>query len=349
MPIVAESYLAGSFDMTPLSNEAGPGEGILAAGARETARVAPQNPGRKWRIWGAACFLVLVITAFNQSLFSLMRYAVGSDLYSYILLVPFISVYLLWVRRDQFAKNYVTNLGLTAVFLIAAVVLLVISSTWQSAAPEANKPERLALVTLSFLCCVAGGGFFFFGWHWMRSAAFPLVYLIFMVPMPDSMRDALELASKSASAEVANLFFYLSGTPFLRQGPIFQLPNITIEVAQECSGIRSSLVLFMTSILAANLFLKTSWRRVVLVAFVIPLGILRNGFRILVIGLLCANLGPQMIHSPIHTRGGPLFFALSMFPFLLLLWWLHRGETRLRPKESERQEQLGPAPVGRSG
>src|SRR5581483_7431307 len=159
LPIVAESYLAGSFDMTPLSNEAGPGEGILAAGARETARVAPQNPGRKWRIWGAACFLVLVIAAFNQSLFSLMRYAVGSDLYSYILLVPFVSVYLLWVRREQFAKNYVTNLGLTAVFLIAAVVLLVVSSAWQSAAPEANKPERLALVTLSFLCCVAGGGF----------------------------------------------------------------------------------------------------------------------------------------------------------------------------------------------
>jgi exosortase C (VPDSG-CTERM-specific) len=323
--------------MTPLSNEAPPRDGIIAAGARATALVAPQNQGRKWRIWGAASFLVVVIAAFNQNLVTLMRYAVGSDLYSYILLVPFVSGYLLWIRRHQFAKNYTTNFGLAGVCFIAAVVLLVFSLASQNAAPEANKPERLALVTLSFLCCVAGGGFFFFGWHWMRSAAFPLVYLIFMVPMPDSMRDAFELASKSASAEVANLFFYLSGTPFLRQGPIFQLPNITIEVAQECSGIRSSLVLFMTSMLAANLFLKNSWRRAVLVAFVIPLGILRNGFRILVIGLLCANLGPQMIHSPIHTRGGPLFFALSMVPFLLLLLWLHRGEARLRAKETEPQ------------
>ena len=91
----------------------------------------------------------------------------------------------------------------------------------------------------------------------MRAAAFPLAYLIFMVPMPDAMADALETASKYASAEVANLLFHLSGTPFLRAGLIFQLPNITIEVAQECSGIRSSWVLFMTSILAANLFLKT--------------------------------------------------------------------------------------------
>jgi exosortase/archaeosortase family protein len=90
----------------------------------------------------------------------------------------------------------------------------------------------------------------------------------------------------------------------------------------------------MTSILAANLFLKTPWRRVALVAFVIPLAILRNGFRILVIGLLCVNIGPQMIHSLIHRRGGPLFFALSLAPLLLLLGWLHKGEIRTRPVKS---------------
>jgi len=153
------------------------------------------------------------------------------------------------------------------------------------------------------------------------------------VPMPDAMADALETASKYASAEVANLLFHLSSTPFLRAGLIFQLPNITIEVAQECSGIRSSWVLLMTSILAANLFLKTPWRRLALVAFVIPLAILRNGFRILVIGLLCVNAGPQMIHSLIHRRGGPLFFMLSLIPFFLVLWRLRKGDVRTRQPE----------------
>jgi exosortase C (VPDSG-CTERM-specific) len=186
--------------------------------------------------------------------------------------------------------------------------------------------DRLTLLTASFLCCLAAGGFFFFGRDWMRAAAFPLAYLIFMVPMPDAMADALETASKYASAEVANVLFHFSGTPILRAGLVFQLPNITIEVAQECSGIRSSWVLFITSILAANLFLKTRWRRFALVAFVIPLAILRNGFRIAVIGLLCVNAGPQMIHSAIHRRGGPVFFLLSLVPFLLLLWLLRKGE-----------------------
>src|SRR5207248_5316134 len=119
--------------------------------------------------------------------------------------------------------------------------------------------DYLALLTLSFLCCLAAGGFFFFGRGWMLAAAFPLGFLIFMVPMPDAMADALETASKYASAELANFLFHLSGTPFLLVGLVFQLPNITIEVAQACSGIRSSWVLFITSILAANLFLKTPW------------------------------------------------------------------------------------------
>jgi exosortase len=132
-----------------------------------------------------------------------------------------------------------------------------------------------------------------------------------------------------ASAEAAALYFNVAGTPMVRHGTVFELPGIVLRVAQECSGIRSSWVLLITSLLASHVFLKTRWRRVVLVAFVIPLGILRNGFRILVIGLLCVHVGPYMIDSSIHHQGGPLFFALSLVPLFLLLWWLRRQERRL--------------------
>ena len=276
------------------------------------------------------CFAIGLVTAFARPLLALITYAAGSELYSYILLVPFVSAYLLYNRRQQLPKNYATDVPLTLVLLVVGAGLLAFTHSLDSAGRAFPGNSRLVLLTLSFLCCLAAGGFFFLGRAWMRAAAFPLVYLIFMVPMPDAMADALETASKYASAEVANLLFHLSGTPFLRAGLLFQLPNITIEVAQECSGIRSSFVLFITSILAANLFLKTSWRRFALIAFVVPLAILRNGFRILVIGLLCVNVGPQMIHSLIHRRGGPVFFALSLIPFFLVLWLLRKGEIQTR-------------------
>ena len=286
-----------------------------------------------WRFWSGACFVILLLAAFGQPLLGLANYAAHSALHSHILLIPFVSAYLLYIRRDQLPKTLVTDVPLAVVSLAAGLGVLVLIYWLDFVRQRPSDNDRFALLTLSFLCFLAAGGFFFFGRGWMRAAAFPLAYLIFMVPMPDAMADALESASKYASAEVANVLFHLSGTPFLRAGLIFQLPNITIEVAQECSGIRSSWVLLMTSILAANLFLRTRWRRFALVAFGIPLAILRNGFRILVIGLLCVNVGPQMIHSLIHRRGGPVFFALSLIPLFLLLWWLRKGDVRTRQPE----------------
>jgi exosortase C (VPDSG-CTERM-specific) len=322
--------------MSPSSNEAAPRETIIPAQRDNVSRFAPSKHGKTWRFWGGACFVIVLLGAFAQPLFVLLNYAARSDLYSYILLIPFVSAYLIYLRRDQLPKNYVIDLPVAIGFLVTGLATLAFTCWLDFAgrAPAGN--ARIILLTLSFLCCVAAGGFFFLGRDWMRAAAFPLAYLIFMVPMPDAMADALETASKYASAEVANVLFHLSGTPFVRAGAVFQLPNITIEVAQECSGIRSSWVLLMTSILAANLFLKTPWRRFALVAFVIPLAILRNGFRILVIGLLCVNIGPQMIHSVIHRRGGSVFFALSLIPLFVLLWWLCKGETRARPEEPHR-------------
>jgi exosortase C (VPDSG-CTERM-specific) len=315
--------------MPPSPNEA-LARDIIPAQPGNTSESTSPTHRKRWRLWSGACFAIVLVAAFAQPLLMLIRYAAGSQLYSYILLVPFVSAYLLYLRRDQLPKNYGIDLPLTIVSLTTGLALRLFIYWLDFVKRTPGDNDYLTLLTLSFLCCLAAGGFFFFGRGWMRAAAFPLGFLIFMVPMPDAMADALETASKYASAEVANLLFHLSGTPFLRAGLIFQLPNITIEVAQACSGIRSSWVLFMTSILAANLFLKTPWRRFALVVFVIPLAILRNGFRILVIGLLCMHMGPQMIHSPIHSQGGPIFFVLSLIPFLLVLWLLRKGDVHTR-------------------
>ena len=285
---------------------------------------------QKPSVVGLACFAVVLAAVFGPSLLRLINYVAASHLFSYILLIPFVSAYLLYIRRDQLPKECSVDLPLAIVSLAIGLGSLTFTYWLDFAGRAPAIGDRLTLLTTSFLCWLAAGGFFFFGRTWMRAAAFPLAYLIFMIPMPNAMVDALEQASSTASAEMANLLFTLSGMPFLRAGQIFQLPNITLEVAQECSGIRSSLVLFITSILAANLFLNTTWRRLALVAIVIPLGILRNGFRILVIGLLCVHVGPQMIHSVIHRRGGPLFFVLSLVPLLLFLWLLRKGDAQTR-------------------
>jgi len=278
------------------------------------------------RIVGFVCYLVLLLFLFLQPLTSLTLYAAQSDLHSHILLVPLITAYLLCVQRGRQSSAYRSSIAGTVAVGGIGIAALVTGIEWRG---SLSLNDGLALMALAFVSFVAAGGFLFLGWKWMVAAAFPVAFLIFMVPLPDAAVDWLEKASMIASAEAAAMYFDVAGIALVRHGTVFELPGIVLRVAQECSGIRSSWVLFITSLLASHVFLRTRWRSVVLVAFVIPLGILRNGFRILVIGLLCVHVGPHMIDSTIHHQGGPLFFALSLVPLSLLLWWLRRQEQRL--------------------
>ena len=277
------------------------------------------------RIAGCVAYLILLTLLFIQPLAGLVVYAAGSDLHSHILLVPFVAGYLLYSERGSLPAPGGGSIVGTALMGGIGLAALAMGLGWREGL---SVNDHLALMALAFVSFVAAGGFLFLGSKWMAAAAFPFGFLIFMVPLPDAAVAWLEKASALASAEAAALYFAIAGTPLVRHGTVFELPGIVLEVAQECSGIRSSWVLVITSVLASHLFLKSPWRRLVLVAFVIPLGILRNGFRVFVIGTLCVHFGPQMVDSVIHRRGGPFFFALSLVPLFLLLWWLRRGELR---------------------
>jgi exosortase C (VPDSG-CTERM-specific) len=292
------------------------------AGAKGWRMLRPRS-----RAGGYAGFLVLLTLLFLQPLTRLVLYAARNDLYSYIVLVPFITGYLLYLQRGRTSAAYRTSLAGAVTVGGIGIAALAAGVLWRG---SLSVNDGLALAALAFVSFVAAGGFLFLGSIWMASNAFPVAFLIFLGPLPDAAVNWLGKASTLASAEAAALFFSVTGTPMVRHETVFELPGIVLQVAQECSGIRSSLVLFITSLVAAQLFLRTRWRRIVLVAFVIPLGIVRNGFRILTIGLLCVHVGPYMIDSPIHHRGGPLFFALSLVPLFLLLWWLRRQERRLK-------------------
>jgi exosortase C (VPDSG-CTERM-specific) len=274
-------------------------------------------------------YVAIVAVAFALPLQIWATFAMGSDVHSYVLLIPFVTAYLLWIRWFQLPRGYKSSPALAIVPFVAGLFALLAS--WRL---QLNPNDYASMVAVSFFCFVIAGAYFILGRRWMRAAAFPMAFLVFMIPLPAAAVDYLEIASQNASAEVSNILFMITETPTLRDGNLFQLPGITIQVAQECSGIRSSLVLFITSLLAAHLFLRTLGHRAVLVASVIPLGLLRNGFRILVVALLCVHIGPHMINSPIHRKGGPIFFAASLVPLFILLWALYRSEQKTAAKGS---------------
>jgi len=300
----------------------------IAVRQREGARARWRDMPRpqQLRVGGCAAYLLLLILLFLRPLTRLMAYAAQSSLDSYILIVPFITVYLLYIERGRYPAMYRSSIAGTVAMGGIGVAALAAEIAWRG---SLSINDGLALMALSFVSFVAAGGFLFLGSRWMAAAAFPVAFLVFMVPLPAAAVNWLEIASARVSASTAHWLFQVAGVPVSEDGVVLTIPGMTLEVAKECSGIHSSWVLFICSLLTSHLFLRTRWRRIVLVAFVIPLGILRNGFRILVIGLLCVYVGPYMINSPIHHRGGPLFFALSLIPLFILLWWLWHQEQRL--------------------
>jgi exosortase C (VPDSG-CTERM-specific) len=281
-------------------------------------------------------FLVLgaiLVAAFSLPLYELLRYALEErSLYSHVLLIPFVSAYFIWGKRDVFRIRQAPSLKWTIPFALVGV-LLIATEVLLSSGHDLSRDDRLFFNIGSFFAFFLAITFGLFGPSVCLRIAFPLAFLVFIVPFPEVVTNALESASKHASAESYAFFMRATGLPYFRDGMVFALPGLSIEVAQECSGIRSSFVLFITSLIAGYVFLSKPRSRALLALVVLPLGVLRNAFRIYVLSFLTIHWDPHVIDSPLHHRGGPLFFALSLIPFLLLLGWLVRSE-KLKTKEN---------------
>ena len=277
-----------------------------------------------WRhfTWAAAGLALVFILP----LWNLLRFALDDNLHSHILLIPFISIYLGWLQKSRLAGPITPAKKTAAFFFLAGGGVLAWHGWAGRAGPPLATEDNLALTTLAFILFLTGLGALCLGGTRLRRLAFSFALLVFMIPLPLFFREWIEVSLQHGSAQAADWLFQISGMTVFRNGMIFQLPGMTIEVARECSGIHSTLVLFITSLLAGQMFLHQPWRRAALCLAVIPLALARNGLRIYVIGELCVHVGPQMINSPIHHHGGPLFFALSLVPFFLWLYFLKKSE-----------------------
>jgi exosortase C (VPDSG-CTERM-specific) len=281
--------------------------------------------GPRGKQWLAATSCILLL-CFAGPLWQLASLALKSDLYSHIALIPFISAWLIWLTRYPPSTDQAAIRGWSVPLFVAGVGLLVWRQSMLSSGASSASEDTLALAVPALALILGGLCCLFLDRGAVGKIVFPLGFLLFMAPFPIRAREALESFLQHGSAAVALGLFRLAGTPAVGDGLTLRLAGINLRVAPECSGIHSSLALLITSVLAGRLFLKSTPKRVLLAAAVVPLALIRNGARIFTIGELCVHNGPGAIDSPIHQNGGPLFFALSLVPLLALLWFLSKTE-----------------------
>jgi exosortase len=246
-----------------------------------------------------------------------------SQYYTHVVLIPLVCAYLVFTRRSEifgevgyaFAPGgAVAGLGL---LLLGLAVTL--GSGW-------GRNDYYALVACSTVLVVIGAFIGLFGRRAFGAARFSLLFLAFMIPLPTVVEYWAIRVLQLGSAEFVSVLFSLTGVPVLREGCVFQLPGMAIEVAPQCSGIRSSLALVITCVLAGHMFLKTTWKKIVLVLLVVPITMFKNGIRITTLSLLGVYVDRAFLTSSLHTDGGIVFFILALCLMAPILFLLRRSE-----------------------
>ena len=260
---------------------------------------------------------------FFSPLLELFRLSLSSDTYSHILVVPFISIFLMYMERESVFLKAAGSGKLAACFVSIGILLYAFSRQF---AGIIHADDSLALAILSFLFLVWGGFSWVFGSGAFRAGLFPLLFLLLVVPLPVSATDLVIVWLQWGSADVTSWIFHVTGTPVIRDGLFFTLPSVTIEIAKECSGIRSATALIVTCLAAGYLLLRRPWARGILLLAAVPVLILKNGIRIATLTLLAIHVDPGFLDGSLHHQGGVLFFAAGLAMLLPVLWWLQKME-----------------------
>src|SRR2546427_2103383 len=304
---------------------------MTSANSRTASQTAFAGRLSRTSMTSHACFLLLMVATvawFWRPLATVVSLSLQYGRYahySHIVLIPFISLYLLYLnRRAIFATVEYTPWP--GAFLIAIGV----AGSWLTSALASDKQVYLSPAMLSMVTACLGAFLLCYGIQAFRKASFELLLLLFMAPLPSFLLQAIIGFLQRASTEATGLLFGLLDVPVFRQGFVFVLPGLTIEVTEACSGIRSGLALLITSLVAGHLFLGSTWTKLALVLAVLPLTIVKNAVRIVVLSLLASYVNPSFVmDSALHRNGGIPRFFVSLGALVAIVWLLRRFEARL--------------------
>ena len=259
---------------------------------------------------------------------------------SQIVLIPFISAALIYINRKNIFRDVHYSAALGGLVLILGAGLLLAGNIVGAGLEEG---DRLALTTSSAVVLWLGAFLFFYGTTAFKTAIFPLLFMGFFIPIPSVILNGVITVLQRGSAEMAFVILKLSGTPVLRESAyLFRLPDLVIEVAPECSGIRSGISMLISSLLAGHLFLRSTWRRGVLVAVAVPVLILKNALRIGTLAYLAVHVDQRILTSQLHREGGIPFFVLGLLLLYPVLAALIKSENKKTGAEARPVVKLRP-------
>ena len=227
--------------------------------------------------------------------------------YSHGFLIPFVSAYAIWSRRDLvFSTAPAPRLFPGAALMLVAVLMLFAGIAG----------AELYIARISMVLSLAALVIYFFGTEWLRRMTFPIGLLLFAIPVPNIVFNQIAFPMQLMASDYATRAIRMFGVPALRQGAVIELAQMKLQVVEACSGIRSLMTLAALAVVYAYFTEKRWSRRIALVIAVIPIAIAANAARVAGIGVMAHVWGIQAAEGLLHGFSGLLVFVIAV---LLLL------------------------------
>jgi len=272
---------------------------------------------------GFILFLVSSVAIFWRPLKGLVRFSFTHDYASHIVLILPVSVYLIYLKRGATFSTVKSGILPGSVLFLIGTILWVIGSIYSSP----FRQDELSLITLAIVLVWLSGFLFCYGTRAFAVARFPLLFLLLSVPIPAIAIEKVTYFLQAGSATAAYGLLRLCSVPVLKQGFILRLPTLDIEVAKQCSGIRSSLALLISVLIVGNFVLSSAWRKALLILSILPILILKNAVRIVAISLLSIYVSRKFLHGLLHTSGGIVFYLLGLALFIPIVIVLRKSDS----------------------
>ena len=271
---------------------------------------------------GFVASMLASLVIFWAPLHRLLEFATTNSEFSYIPLIPAISAFLIVMRRHRIFGDSNPNPSAGGMIVGVGILLFSLGRFF----PQVTSGNRLSLTALAIVATWWGLFVLCYGTQAAQMALLPLCLLLFVIPVPQRAMSAVITFLQHGSAVLSYYLFRAIGVAAFRDGMIIALPGLQIEVAPECSGIRSSVSLLILTLAGANLYLRSGLNKVLLVLVLVPLAILKNAIRIVTLSTLALYVDPSFLTGSLHHEGGILFFLITVVILVPIIFVIRRSE-----------------------
>lgn len=234
--------------------------------------------------------------------------------HSHGFLVPVIAGYFIWMRRKQLSTIALDPDNWGAVFIIGGLMVYFLGDLG-----AAHTTMRLSL-----LIVLAGVILFNYGRNFFRAIYFPFFFLLFMIPVPRYLYDIIAFPLKLFVTKYAVAVLNMFGVLVLHEGNVIMLENVTLQVVDACSGIRSLTSILVVGITLAYVSQRSTIAKIVLVLAAVPIAIFANIARIVITGLLARSYGSAAAEGFFHEFAGLGVFGLEIVILIITAVFLRR-------------------------